>query len=242
MPAPSGKTTKNSFPYPLETDGADPARDLKALAEALDAVINTAAIMPIGAEAEYAGENDPSTTWMVEDGRAISRTTYAALFGIIATKYGAGDGSTTFNLPDTRGRISVGAGTGTGLTARALATITGKEKVKLAVAEIPSHNHGGVVSTAGTHVHQVYPYFTGGANNGAPGHADPYPGLNSWGIEANILFVASPGNKNWQGFVNQLGNTDATGAHNHTVSAEGGGTEHENMPPVIVKNKIIRVL
>lgn len=47
------------------------------------------------------------------DGGAYSRTTYAALFAEIGTKYGAGDGSTTFNLPSSAGRTLVAAGTGT---------------------------------------------------------------------------------------------------------------------------------
>lgn len=47
------------------------------------------------------------------DGSAVSRTTYAALFTAIATAWGVGDGSTTFNVPDLRGRAAVGAGTGT---------------------------------------------------------------------------------------------------------------------------------
>lgn len=60
----------------------------------------------------YSGATVP-TGWLECDGSAISRTTYAALFAAISTIHGAGDGSTTFNLPDPRGRVIVGAGTGT---------------------------------------------------------------------------------------------------------------------------------
>ena len=49
------------------------------------------------------------------------------LFGIISTSYGVGDGSTTFNLPDLRGRVAIGSGTGAGLTARTLAATGGEE-------------------------------------------------------------------------------------------------------------------
>jgi microcystin-dependent protein len=60
----------------------------------------------------YAGYSAP-TGWLLCDGSPISRTTYADLFALISTTYGAGDGSTTFNIPDMRGRAVIGAGTGT---------------------------------------------------------------------------------------------------------------------------------
>ena len=59
----------------------------------------------------YAGASAP-TGFLLCDGSAVSRTTYAGLFSLIGTTYGAGDGSTTFNVPDLRGRFAIGAGTG----------------------------------------------------------------------------------------------------------------------------------
>jgi len=64
---------------------------------------------PVGSVQMFAGSSAPSG-WISCDGTAISRTTYAALFAIIGTTYGVGDGSTTFNLPDMQGRIPVGSG------------------------------------------------------------------------------------------------------------------------------------
>lgn len=58
----------------------------------------------------YAGSTAP-TGWLVCDGSAISRTTYADLFTLISTTYGVGNGSTTFNIPDLRGRMPIGVGT-----------------------------------------------------------------------------------------------------------------------------------
>ena len=66
----------------------------------------------VGIVSPYAGSSAPSG-WLLCDGSAVSRTTYSALFAITSTTYGAGDGSTTFNLPDLRNRVAVGAGTGT---------------------------------------------------------------------------------------------------------------------------------
>lgn len=66
----------------------------------------------VGVVTPYAGSSAPSG-WLICDGSAVSRTTYASLFAITSTTFGVGDGSTTFNLPDLRSRIPVGAGTGT---------------------------------------------------------------------------------------------------------------------------------
>lgn len=63
--------------------------------------------LPPGALVPYAGASAP-TGFLLCDGSAVSRTTYAALYGVIGATYGAGDGSTTFNLPDLRGRVPVG--------------------------------------------------------------------------------------------------------------------------------------
>src|SRR3990167_8065526 len=81
----------------------------------------TSPVMLTGAILQY-GAAYPPSGWLLCDGSAVSRTTYAALFAVIGTTYGAGNGSTTFNVPDLRGRIAVGSGTGTayGATAKTL--------------------------------------------------------------------------------------------------------------------------
>ena len=63
--------------------------------------------VPSGSMTEFGGTAAPSG-WLICDGSAISRTTFAALFAAISTNYGTGDGSTTFNIPDYRGRVAVG--------------------------------------------------------------------------------------------------------------------------------------
>lgn len=70
--------------------------------------------LPSGVVVDYAGGVVPSG-WLACDGSAVSRTTYAALFAAIGTTHGSGDGSTTFNLPDSRDRVSIGAGGNTAL-------------------------------------------------------------------------------------------------------------------------------
>lgn len=63
--------------------------------------------IPVGSLTAYAGSTAP-TGWLLCYGQAVSRTTYAALYSAIGTTYGSGDGSTTFNLPDLRGRVVAG--------------------------------------------------------------------------------------------------------------------------------------
>lgn len=88
----------------------------------------------------YAGSSLPSG-YLACDGSDVSRITFAALFSAIGTTWGAGDGSTTFTLPDLRGRAGIGAGTGSGLSPRTLADQGGEEEHTLIVHEIPAHSH-----------------------------------------------------------------------------------------------------
>lgn len=73
-------------------------------------------LVPTGAIMPFAMNSAPSG-WLAANGLAVSRTTYAALFAAIGTTYGAGDGSTTFTLPDLRGYFVRGSGTNTDGTA-----------------------------------------------------------------------------------------------------------------------------
>jgi microcystin-dependent protein len=93
-----------------------------------------------------AGTSVPSG-WLECNGQAVSRAGYPALFAAISINYGAGDGSTTFNVPDLRDRFLSGAG-----TARSAGSVGGADSVVLATANLPAHNHG--VTDSG-HVHGI---------------------------------------------------------------------------------------
>lgn len=95
---------------------------------------------PAGSVQAFAGTAIPSG-WLDCNGDAVSRTTYADLFAAIGTTWGVGDGATTFNVPDLRGRVVVAAGTGSGLTARNIGDVLGEEEHTLDVAEMPAHTH-----------------------------------------------------------------------------------------------------
>jgi microcystin-dependent protein len=123
--------------------------------------------VPIGALLDYAGSGDPADSrYLLADGRAISRTTYAAAYAIMGTTYGTGDGSTTFNIPDYRGRHSVGPdnmGTGMSAAGRMASNNTrgasgGAETKTIGTANLPAHTHDqGTLATAsgGAHTHAV---------------------------------------------------------------------------------------
>lgn len=118
------------------TCGADPTTPLgvctKQYAESLLALVfPTGVMVPYGAAAPPAG-------FLLCDGSNVSRSVYAALFSVISTTYGAGDGSSTFTLPDKRGRGSIGSGTGTGLTTRTRGQKIGTENE---TAPLPAHTH-----------------------------------------------------------------------------------------------------
>lgn len=128
----------------------EPAADYNTAANKLDYFVPTGAVVP------FAGSSTP-TGWLGCYGQAVSRTTYSALFAIISTTYGVGDGSTTFNLPDLRGRVvaaldNLGGSSANRITdtdADALGGVHGAETHTLTVDEIPAHTHGGVLRSDG---------------------------------------------------------------------------------------------
>lgn len=100
-----------------------------------------AAILPTGS-IQLSATLNMGSGFLLCNGQAVSRTTYAALFSAIGTRYGAGDGSTTFNVPDIQGRSPIGAGTGDGLTFRDInAPEVGEERHTQTVDEMPEHTH-----------------------------------------------------------------------------------------------------
>lgn len=100
---------------------------------------------PSGAILQFAGSSAPAN-WLLCDGSLVSRTTYANLFAAISTTYGAGDGSTTFKLPDLRGRVPIGAGQGSGLQDRVIAATGGAETHTLTTSELAAHDHNVTVT------------------------------------------------------------------------------------------------
>ncbi len=160
----------------------------------------------------YAGSSAPSG-WLLCYGQAISRTTYAALFSAVGTTFGSGDGSTTFNVPDVRGRVSAGKDDMGGTSANRLTGLTdgvngdvlggtgGLETQTLTIAQIPSHFH-----------------IDGMSNETVSG-----------GTYGTTTAAAAPDM--------DISGT-ATGHPN--TSSTGGGGAHNNVQPTIIFNEIIK--
>lgn len=200
-------------------------------------------LIPVGASIDYWGATLPNSGFAFLGGQAISRATYSALFTMFGTTYGAGDGSTTFNLPDCRGRVtaspdSMGGGTDPNrLTSGALAGVRntvggagGESGHTLTAAEIPSITSngtasGGIAVAAGGGRSNIA--CTDGnvaGNTAAPQGGPTYPAISSG---------------SW-GSVTSLSGTASLGAN--VTSNNTGGATHNNMQPTILCNKIIRVL
>ena len=100
---------------------------------------STVGVVPVGTVFDFAGSSAPSG-YLMCDGSAVLRTTYSALFAVIGTTYGSGDGSTTFNVPDGRGRVAVCKSTDTEFNT--LGKKDGEKTHTLITGEMPTHNHG----------------------------------------------------------------------------------------------------
>jgi len=138
------------------TVGTDTAQVLtnKTIDGASNTVTNLAAsaladetfLLPTGCTLPYAGAVAPAG-FLLCDGSAVSRAAYAVLYGIVGTAFGAGDGSTTFNVPDLKGRVPVGYDAGQA-EFDSLGHVGGEKTHLLTSAEMPSHTH---VQNAHTH-------------------------------------------------------------------------------------------
>lgn len=220
------------------------------------------AVVPVGVIQMYIATNPPSG-WFVCDGSAVSRITYSNLFNLVGTSYGVGDGSTTYNLPDIRGRSPLGMGAGAGLTARSLGEKTGTETSALVSNNIPAHVHNvNPPSTAsGTesldHFHAADPPATASGTESAT-HTHNYNMLYNYvGGDG----FSDPGSRTWDTLTSTTENQTHThttdissfntggksATHTHTSditafnsSSSGAGTAVNNMAPVVVVNYIIK--
>lgn len=193
---------------------------------------------PAGTSLPFRGGTVPFG-YLAEDGAVVSRTTYARLFDAIGITYGAGDGSTTFKLPDSRGRVDVGAGTGSGLTARVLGATGGAETHQLSESEMPSHTH---VQNSHNHTQNAHAHRVFGSSENSP--ATPMDiGTPSYGIGGTASTAAI--NK---GYFNNAADGEQfiqnTTATNQVTTATnqntGGGATHNNMQPFLVVEKIVK--
>lgn len=169
----------------------------------------TAAMLaPPGAIMDFAMPNPPNG-WLAANGAAVSRATYADLFAAIGTTFGAGNGSSTFNLPDLRGYFRRSWDNGRGVDpGRGFASTQSSANL--------SHSHSGSTSAAGSHAH-------GGSTSTAGDHAHQQGSeslYNLYGGGNLIGFRAMP---NGSSGSYQYQNTSTAGAHAHSLSTDTQG-------------------
>lgn len=185
-------------------------------------------LVGVGAVQAYGGAAPAG--WLVCDGSAVSRTTYANLFAVIGTTFGAGDGSTTFNVPDLRGRGPIGSGTGSGLTARTTGQQLGNETHAMTNAELVNHTHS--ITDPG-HLHTVTD----------PGHVHGPPTGTTfyWGVGAGTGGV--PGGAASRAVANTGSATTGISVNGSvtgiTINPDGGSTPFGIMDPSLVLNYYI---
>ena len=167
----------------------------------------------------FAGSSAP-TGWLLSYGQAVSRTTYASLFTAIGTTYGSGDGATTFNLPDLRGRVVAGQDdmggvsadnltnvAGDGLNGDTLGATGGSENHVLTTTQLASHSHG-----AGSYQASFTKLTTNSGDN----------------------TISRPANNDGDNVTTQT--YTVTG----TSGSAGSGAAHNNVQPTIILNYIIK--
>ena len=196
---------------------------------------STALALPSGIINPFAGITAPDG-WLLCYGQAISRTVYSDLFIALSTTYGAGDGSTTFALPDLRGRAIAGmdnmGGTAINRITNAISGITGTTLGSAGGNQlVQQHAHANTVAiTGGAHTHQI----NGGSVYSAGGTGDSFARSNTGGDGGfRSEFEATT-----QGY----GSTKTTHTHTATHTAVDYGTgSSANLPPTIILNYIIKV-
>lgn len=185
--------------------------------------------VPAGVISMFGGASAPAG-YLLCNGAAVSRSTYSALFGVVGTLYGVGDGATTFNLPDLAGRMPLGADVN-----HALGSVGGAETRTLSIANLPphvhtmNHNHGILTTAAGgNHTHQ---------------HSWRED-ANSFGPQNNIAAAGGTG-----GNVVDKQSADTAGSHTHQVTVPnftgstgsvGSGQPLNVMPPYTAVTFIIK--
>lgn len=182
--------------------------------------------LAVGTVVPFAGTTAPPG-WFLCYGQAVSRSTYSDLFTRIGTNYGAGNGTTTFNIPHLGGRVPVGkdnmGGTQAerivsvdGVTGSSLGSAGGRQTVVLTTGQMPTLS--GTSSTNGAHTHNI---------NGSDQ-------LVVVGSGSQNVALQSGSNR-----VSDVIELNAVGNHTHTVTTPGSGGAHLNVQPTLILNYII---
>ncbi len=196
--------------------------------------------VPIGGCMPYVSETPPNSNFVLPYGQALSRTTYATLFDRCGTTYGVGDGSTTFNVPDVRGRNIVGlddmggsaanrvTSAVSGIDGGAVGAVGGAQSVTLERANLPNVTLG--MTTAGAHTHTVTIKQNAGFLAGGADVSKVLVDTTSSGTETDQTTPPT---------------SSSNGDHAHTTDSMNGNvtqTVVNKMPPSIVLPILLRVI
>lgn len=193
-------------------------------------------LVPTGSINAWATNTAP-TGWQLCDGTAVSRTTFSALFAVIGTTYGSGNGSTTFNLPNLKGRVLVGRDAAQ-TEFDTLGETGGAKTHTLATTEIPSHQHNvsayghgvnqsnalgthdhsfsGTVSTGGGHSHNIS--ITDPGHYHQVTYINRQRGTGSTGTDTPVNWAGVPNYDTSSNTTGITASADSQGSHNHTFS------------------------
>lgn len=218
--------------------------------EALNTLVSTLAstVVPTGTILPFAGSVAPANA-IICDGRAVLRSGgYAKLFSIIGTAYGSGNGTTTFNVPDLKGKIPVGLDNSVSpqVEFNSLGKSGGAKVEILDTTKIPNHSHNikhshsGSSGSAGDHGHNV---FISTDSSGTTYVLDKSKVINAGLASTNQSSAIDTGML--------IGIAANAGGHSHSVTVDekdtssatdggnGASPTHNNLQPYVVTNYII---
>lgn len=198
---------------------------------------------PVGSIICFAANYAPSG-FLLCDGSEVSRSTYGQLFATIGTTYGAGDNSTTFNLPNLAGKVVVGYDLGQS-EFNSLGETGGAKTHTLITDELPTHTHSHTMSSDGEHSHTGTVSTTGSHRHIQQDFALNFDGYGVGALRASRTrrrIGESEEFTDYAGTHNHDLTISSGGTHSHsvTIGNTGSSTPHNNLQPYITLNYIIK--
>lgn len=191
--------------------------------------------VPIGTILDYGGDPAPSK-WLLCFGQGVSRTTYSQLFAAISTLWGAGDGVTTFNVPDLRGRVFAGKDNMGGIAAGRIGTLVTDSGTIVGTSINSSGGSQAHVQTGGELANHIH---TGSGNVSDPGHTHSSTVVVGGGGGAQAEFGAQDGGGVSSNTATTNSNTTGITVPSLNISASGASGAMAWLQPTIIGNKII---